>query len=88
MPKKNIWHLAIWQNWCFGQFYHSKIENLTLILSQFSLITGFLRKREKIFYTYSETFKTVLLESFSFHYVVCGGRRQITSDLAMFALLS
>ena len=24
--KKNIWHLTIWQNWCFGQFYHSKIE--------------------------------------------------------------
>ena len=23
--KKTIWHLAIWQNWCFGQFYHSKI---------------------------------------------------------------
>ena len=26
IPKKVIWHLAIWQNWCFGQFYHSKIE--------------------------------------------------------------
>ena len=25
IPKKAIWHLAIWQNWCFGQFYHSKI---------------------------------------------------------------
>ena len=23
--KKTIWHLAIWQNWCLGQFYHSKI---------------------------------------------------------------
>ena len=23
--KKTIWHLAIWQNWCFGQFYDSKI---------------------------------------------------------------
>ena len=21
-----IWHLPIWQNWCFSQFYHSKIE--------------------------------------------------------------
>ena len=20
-----IWRLALWQNWCFGQFYHSKI---------------------------------------------------------------
>ena len=26
IPKKVIWHLTIWQNWCFGQFYHSKIE--------------------------------------------------------------
>ena len=25
-PKKDIYHLAIWQNWCFGQFHHSKIE--------------------------------------------------------------
>jgi hypothetical protein len=24
--KKAIWQLAIWQNWCFGPFYHSKIE--------------------------------------------------------------
>ena len=23
--KKSIWHLAIWQNSCFGQFYLSKI---------------------------------------------------------------
>ena len=22
--KKTIWNLAIWQNWCFGQFYHLK----------------------------------------------------------------
>ena len=27
---KDIWHLAIWQNWCFGQFYHSKIEFLQI----------------------------------------------------------
>ena len=26
IPKKAIWHLAIWQHLCFGQFYHSKIE--------------------------------------------------------------
>jgi hypothetical protein len=26
--KKVIWHLAIWQNWCFGQFYQSRIEVL------------------------------------------------------------
>ena len=24
--EKAIWHLAFWQNWCFGQFYHSKNE--------------------------------------------------------------
>ena len=39
--KKNIWHLAIWQNQCSGQFYHSKIEKDTFSLSQFSLVTGF-----------------------------------------------
>ena len=26
IPKKAIWHLAIWQNWYFGLFHHSKIE--------------------------------------------------------------
>ena len=24
IPKKAIWYLAIWQNWCFGQFFHPK----------------------------------------------------------------
>ena len=24
--KRNIWHLAIWQNWCFGQFYCLEIK--------------------------------------------------------------
>ena len=33
--------MAIWQNWCFGQFDHSKIEKETLSLSQFSLVTVF-----------------------------------------------
>ena len=28
IPKKTIWHMAIWQNWCFGEFYHSTIEVL------------------------------------------------------------
>ena len=26
--KKKNWHLSIWQNWCFVQFHHSKIEVL------------------------------------------------------------
>ena len=30
------WYLAIWQNWCFGQFYHSKIEKSV----SFSLVRG------------------------------------------------
>ena len=25
---KNHWHFAIWQNWCFGQIYYSRIEVL------------------------------------------------------------
>ena len=28
--KKAICHLAIWQNLCFGQFYHSSIEFLEI----------------------------------------------------------
>ena len=31
IPKKAIWHLAIWQNFCFGQFHHSKIFNLVFL---------------------------------------------------------
>ena len=34
-PKKAIWPLAIWQNWCFGWSYHSKMEKYTISLSQF-----------------------------------------------------
>ena len=48
--KKTIWHLAIWQNWCFGQFYHSKIEVLQIaqllaifIFVSFSLVRENLR---------------------------------------------
>ena len=26
IPKNTIWHMAIWQNWCFDQSYYSKIE--------------------------------------------------------------
>ena len=26
--KKAIWHLASWQNWFCGQFYHSKIVSV------------------------------------------------------------
>ena len=48
IPKK-----AIWQNWCFGQLCHSKTEKEAFILSQFPLVTVFLREREKIFHTYS-----------------------------------
>ena len=28
-PKKAIWQLAIWQNWCFGQFYGSPVFPLS-----------------------------------------------------------
>ena len=30
--KKAMWHSAIWQNWCFGQFCPSRIKNQTLSL--------------------------------------------------------
>ena len=26
LPKKAIWRFTTWQNWCFGQSYHSKME--------------------------------------------------------------
>ena len=28
IPKKTIWHLAIWKNWCFGQFFVYKFARL------------------------------------------------------------
>ena len=53
IPKKAIWHLAIWQNWCFGQFYHSKIGKQKLSLSQFSLVTGFFEGPRENDFTFS-----------------------------------
>ena len=53
--KKAIWHLAICHNWCFSQLYHSKVSKWTLSVSQFFLVTVFLKEREKIFHTYSKT---------------------------------
>ena len=46
IPKKTIWHLAIWQNWCFGLFYHSKICHI----EKFKFFSVFLvrSKSEKI----------------------------------------
>ena len=58
IPKNAIWHMEIWQNWCFGWFYHSKIKKYTLSLSQFSLVTGYLRKREK---NILHIFRTIIL---------------------------
>ena len=49
--KKNpIWYLAIWQNWCFGQSYHSKMKQQIL---QLSLVTGsFKGTRENILHIF------------------------------------
>ena len=30
IPKKDIWHLPIYQNWCFGQFYYSNSLKIML----------------------------------------------------------
>ena len=46
---------ATWQfgkNWCFGQFYHSKIEKETLSNLSFLWSVVFLREREEIFSRY------------------------------------
>ena len=43
IPKKAIWHVAIWQNWCFGQFYQSRIEvlqNCSAFFVSVSLMRG------------------------------------------------
>ena len=50
--KKPFYHLAIWQNWCFGQFYHSKIEFKHLSISVFPGQRFFLREWEEIFSKY------------------------------------
>ena len=33
--QKNIWHLAIWQNWCFGQFIDQKKKSKHLVCQVF-----------------------------------------------------
>ena len=33
--KKTIWHLAIWQNWCFGQFIDQKKKSKHLVCQVF-----------------------------------------------------
>ena len=43
--KKTIWHLAILQNWCFGQFYHSKICNI----EKFTFFSVLLVRRLRVF---------------------------------------
>ena len=57
---ETIWHLAIWQNWCFGQSYQSRIEvfiNYSLFyysfLSQFLSWEENLREWENIFFRIS-----------------------------------
>ena len=53
IKKEATWNLAVWQNWSFGQFYHSKIEKKTFSLSQFSLVTGFFEgTRENILHMF------------------------------------
>ena len=52
ISKEIFSHLAIWQNCCFSQFYHSKIEKETLSNLSFLWSEVFLREREEIFSTY------------------------------------
>ena len=57
-PKQFVWPQAIWQNWCFGQSYHSKIEKQSFSLFQFSRMKiVFLREQEKMFRAYAERTK-------------------------------
>ena len=51
--KKAIWHFAIWQNWCFGQLYQSRIgvlQSCSAFLSQFLWREENSRERESFFF--------------------------------------
>ena len=63
IPKKAIWNLAIWQNWCFGQFTNLQLSFFQLFSWEVNLrwLRGFIlqkvqasvveRQKKKFFYT-------------------------------------
>ena len=62
--KTALWQF--WQNWCFGQFQHPKIEVLQIRSGFFmsvSLVRSFLKGQEKLFYTHSgpQRYSTIIL---------------------------
>ena len=82
--KKSYFALGNWQNWCFGQFYHSKIKNETSGLSQFlRYITWFKNQDLKVtiekMWTYVYSQNTII----SFEYV-CWFLTKTLSDLVSF----
>ena len=54
--KKSHLDLAICQNWCFGQFYHSRIEVLQNYSASF--LSAFLMKSERTSKRIERNFKT------------------------------
>ena len=50
--KKPIWYLAIWQNWWFGQSYHSKWKSKHLVGLSFPGDSFFEGTRENILHIF------------------------------------
>ena len=67
-PNGFFWCICKFCHWKIPSGGHWKIKNETLSLSQFSLVRGFLREWEEIFYKYSEPktpFSFLFLSTFS-----------------------
>ena len=54
IPKKAIGHLTIWQNWCLGQFYHSKTWKVNNYVACFSFLwwKGFFWENDRKYFTH------------------------------------
>ena len=60
IQNKPIWHLEIWQNWCFDQFYHfSSVFSVFLVRGKFERIRAFIL--QNVQGSVAETEKKVLL---------------------------
>ena len=61
--KKAIGHLTIWQNWCLGQFYHSKTWKVNNYVACFSFLwwKGFFERTiENILHIFQSSGSTAL----------------------------
>ena len=56
--KKIIWHLAIWQNWCFGHIFRSLISSEKNLTLSFHRITIWQLDKEGVNESHSKLHKT------------------------------